>query len=447
MFQNFNNFGSNSNSNGFSNNENSNNFFNQQQNTNSNGNFNYSNNNNINNFNNNSNIGINNLNNNYQNQNQNQGQSYNPLEEQPLNSNPAAQYSLSEQSIQHDQAKAQQNQKSFTAFENLPNYPPETDMNAVAGRVLECFKSNSWKEQFDALDNLRVFNKYYYSSINEIFGQFGGFIKETVESEKTQLVKNCLLLIKEIYIMQQQMPNIVLHNQFTETFVPILLNKSNHTNSDIKNIAQSALQDFIAFYYGKEESVLAACQGCFNNIPQIKVYALKLLNQILKMQEQAITKLSEDTLQKLMKTLAEMLNGKQKQNVLSEGIQVCQTIGQIIGQENYINLMNVTLNVQEQQNMQKNIVEDSNKRTKKKENQSRQSLCQFLKNNNYQKQQHYTQKDPEFVLSNKQQVVAQQLEMQQQYRNQNQQQQFGGNYFNNMQNIANNFQQQNQQFM
>lgn len=30
------------------------------------------------------------------------------------------------------------------------------------------------------------------------------------------------------------MPNIVLHNQFTETFVPILLNKSNHTNSDIK---------------------------------------------------------------------------------------------------------------------------------------------------------------------------------------------------------------------
>lgn len=46
-----------------------------------------------------------------------------------------------------------------------------------------------------------MFNKYYYSSINEIFGQYGGFIKETVESEKTQLVKNCLLLIKEIYIM------------------------------------------------------------------------------------------------------------------------------------------------------------------------------------------------------------------------------------------------------
>jgi hypothetical protein len=143
----------------------------------------------------------------------------------------------------------------YTEFENLSNYPPNTDMMAVFQQIRVDFENPDWTRNFAAIDSLRTFNKYYPNEINGLFANYGGYIHTALGSIKPYIAKNILVFVIEIL---QSAKTSGLDRQIPVALIPILVQKTGTGNKSLQTIAEKALQ-VIVFNCLCDEVIQAFC--------------------------------------------------------------------------------------------------------------------------------------------------------------------------------------------
>ena len=56
-----------------------------------------------------------------------------------------------------------------------------------------------WRMQWDAVQNLRILNKFYFTALESIIDQFANFLKGQVENLRSNNSRNALCLFHEIF--------------------------------------------------------------------------------------------------------------------------------------------------------------------------------------------------------------------------------------------------------
>jgi len=265
----------------------------------------------------------------------------------------------------------------YTSYENLPSYGSSVDLNSVAEMIKSRFEDKSnWKGHFDAIDNIRVINKYYPAQINNIFMAFGVYILEHLDNQKrTNVFRNCLFLMKEIF---RNCREHRLADEIIQKLVPVLLAKITSEKQiikeEIKGIFEEITQNCLY-----ESTFIAICQLCFEKNPSVAETAVKILARMLNNVGQNIMNLSQNSLQMLFKTLANMLDEKislKNANLRTWTVEICNYIYRMVGMENFVNFLHVLLNEEEafviKSAMEKPIV-------KKESKKSRVSIGDYIK--------------------------------------------------------------------
>lgn len=62
-----------------------------------------------------------------------------------------------------------------------------------------------WHNQFSALDNLRIINKFHVDTLMFYLSQFAPFIKSGVDNLRSGISKNALMLTTELFSNKENM--------------------------------------------------------------------------------------------------------------------------------------------------------------------------------------------------------------------------------------------------
>ena len=266
----------------------------------------------------------------------------------------------------------------YTSYESLPNYPSDIDLNHIADQIKARFEDkSSWKGHFDAIDNIRIINKYYPSQVNNIFIAFGVYILEHLENHsKTNVFRNCLFLMREIF---RNCKEFRLADEIVQKILPILLSKiiseKQIIKEEIKGIFEEISQNCLY-----ESTLLVVSQMCFDKNANVAEAALKVLARMINNLGLNFMNLPSTALQSIFKALAGLLDEKKTNlknaNLRTWTVEICNYIYKLVGVENFVNFLNMLL-VKEDAGL---IMTSMEKPILKKESKkSRVSLGDYLK--------------------------------------------------------------------
>ena len=95
-------------------------------------------------------------------------------------------------------------------------------------------------ESFHCVTMIRQINKFFPQYIPDVIDRYGGVLVDLFNHGKTQIYKNILRLIKEVFDMGQQI-NV---EKAVLPFLPLLLKKSVTEIGHIKEMSQLVLASF-----------------------------------------------------------------------------------------------------------------------------------------------------------------------------------------------------------
>jgi len=111
----------------------------------------------------------------------------------------------------------------YTSFENLQNYLEGCNMNDVLNQINQLFMvEKNWKAWFEAINHMRVILKFIPQSLDYLVQNFGQRILACLDHSTTNLTKNTLLLMQEIFKMGASHS---IHPELIKKAIPILLQK------------------------------------------------------------------------------------------------------------------------------------------------------------------------------------------------------------------------------
>ena len=87
-------------------------------------------------------------------------------------------------------------------FDSLPDYKRGVNLQNVLSQIEQSFQQGktNWKKNFDAIDNIRILNKFHVKETSQIFARFWKYIDNIFKKPKmTYVIKNLLLYIKEVF--------------------------------------------------------------------------------------------------------------------------------------------------------------------------------------------------------------------------------------------------------
>lgn len=224
----------------------------------------------------------------------------------------------------------------YTAFEDLPNYGENVNLDYIVDQMKILFEDKSnWKSKFDAIDSLRILNKYHAEKMNEIIDLFWPCIVESFDSQKTNIVKNIIMFSAEAFMNARE---VRLQDEVIMALVPHVLNKSTSERSMIKKEAETALCNLISnCCYDSSVIILSKC--CFEKNPAICEVSLYVLASMVGNIGDSLPMLRQESLQILMLSLAKIMDSAKKGNMKKWATEVCWGIDQRFGRENYQELV------------------------------------------------------------------------------------------------------------
>jgi hypothetical protein len=267
---------------------------------------------------------------------------------------------------------------AYTSFANLPAYPPSADLNTVAEVIRQNFESRgNWKSIFDAIDNLRIINKYYPSQKTNIFVGFGGYILEQLENPKqTSVFRNTLFLMREVF---EGGKTEKIDDQIVKRLLPVLMSKITNEKAVIREEIKSILND-VCTNCVYDSTFEIVCQCCFDKNTVVCETALKMLAKLVQTCNLNLFSLNPSTLQIIFRTMANLFDEKKchlkNGNLKTWNLEICNFIYRLVGVENYLNFMNQLLTPEERTLMMSEMEKPLVKKESKK---SRVSLGDYLK--------------------------------------------------------------------
>ena len=238
-----------------------------------------------------------------------------------------------------DQIQDTNTSSAYTKYEELPNPFTNIDLNTIISPLKNFFEDKTnWRNPFQALDNLRILNKYYPQATNNIITMFWKYILECIDNMKTHISKNVLLYLTEIF---ENCKTYSLSDEILTGLVPHILAKASSEKSLIKIQAEVALVH-ITNYCCNDTVILCLCSSCFDKNSNISEYALQTLGKIIFNIGENLPKLNFKTLSSLTNTLAKLLESAKKGNMKQWVSQICGNIFNLFGLQNYVELISTT---------------------------------------------------------------------------------------------------------
>ena len=254
----------------------------------------------------------------------------------------SVQMNISPMLAQNEVENQSQTSQLYTSYENLPNYGQDCDLNQVVASLKGLFEDKAqWKSKFDAIDNLRILNKYYVKKMNEIIDMFWAFIIESFESQKSCIVKNILMFSTEVFMNASQVriqDEIIIH------LVPQVLIKCISEKSVIKKEAENSLGYLTlnCYFYDSSIVTLAKC-CCFDKNPTVSEIALNTLAKVIYQIGDSLPMLKFESLQALIYTLGKIMDSAKKGNMKKWATNLCINLYKRFGAENYKQLVMSTI--------------------------------------------------------------------------------------------------------
>ncbi|KAL4484562.1 hypothetical protein ABPG74_019739 [Tetrahymena malaccensis] len=200
----------------------------------------------------------------------------------------------------------------------------------------ELGNSNNWKAQFTAIDQLRALNKFRSEDfITKVFPKTFDFVIALIDSIRSNLSKNALLLVKEIFLVNKL-------SALEPEAVPIILRKLfDKAISDKMFLKQEAKNAILQME--KNDEALFDCnlgglsELCFDKNASICELACQSLHNIIIQNKHNIDKLSVDAYNNLIATLSKCLEGK-RALLKKLAKEMCQAIHQQKGDNAFSSL-------------------------------------------------------------------------------------------------------------
>lgn len=201
----------------------------------------------------------------------------------------------------------------YTAFDDLENcYEDTSNFGAIISDLKEQVTTeDNWRIHFDAIESLRILNKYYPNDIRKYFADLIVFLQKSMESLRSNLSKNTLMLIREIFESYKHTQSL---DEFLKEIVPIILEKSVSEKSFLKNEARAALKALEKT--GCNNNVIQVlCNKSFDKNGVISELSFQALTEVVQQADENLTEnISNDILEVLFHTVAQSLDGKRAVN-------------------------------------------------------------------------------------------------------------------------------------
>eukprot|EP01017_Pseudomicrothorax_dubius_P009155 TRINITY_DN13064_c0_g1_i3.p2 TRINITY_DN13064_c0_g1~~TRINITY_DN13064_c0_g1_i3.p2 ORF type:complete len:328 (-),score=80.44 TRINITY_DN13064_c0_g1_i3:1814-2797(-) len=251
-----------------------------------------------------------------------------------------------------DPAYATSATQVYTSFEDLPNYGTDVNVVEVLDLIRKSFEDKSnWKSTFDALDNLRILNKFYPHDVNNIFEAFGKYIMEGLESVRSNIAKNSLIFIKEVFTYTCR--SVKVADEIISEVIPVVLSKCFSDKAFIKAEAQECITQFLENCVG-DISIITLCRSCFDKNVNICELSMQAIAKMIESLGENISRLSNDTIAVLMKSLARIVDGK-RASMAKIAQQICEYMIKLFGPDNYLNVMSQVLTEEEGSTMMRTL--------------------------------------------------------------------------------------------
>ena len=106
--------------------------------------------------------------------------------------------------------------------------------------------SLDWKLSFDMMDILRKYNKFNPDVFIGIFPKILGFLVANINNLRSNLIKNALILIKEIFTYNLKFLPIIASKEprILSDLLPLIYEKANNDKAFLKSEAKEAVKSF-----------------------------------------------------------------------------------------------------------------------------------------------------------------------------------------------------------
>lgn len=197
----------------------------------------------------------------------------------------------------------------YLSYEDLPNaYSELKDYSQLFSELKS--KANDkedWKTQFDVLESLRILNKYNSSIFGKSLNDYTTFIQKSMNSIRSNLSKNGLLLVKEIF---GQFKETNPPAEFLAVIVPSVLERGISDKGFIKAEARGALK-VLEKNALNDSIVVILCERSFDKNFNIGELSFGTLSEIVAQgKENLDERLSKEAVKVLFETISKAINGK-----------------------------------------------------------------------------------------------------------------------------------------
>lgn len=153
----------------------------------------------------------------------------------------------------------------YIEYVDLIDFDRPDAYNEYFDEAIMYTSSDDWKEHFFSLETLRKINKFSPDVIDARIMEVYQFINDCINSPRTSLTKNCLVLIQEIF-MTSRSEKLV---EFASLIAPIIELKIGYEYNMIQVESKFALQ-FLSASIPYPKVIEAICSGCDSKVQKIK---------------------------------------------------------------------------------------------------------------------------------------------------------------------------------
>ena len=153
----------------------------------------------------------------------------------------------------------------YTDYVDLLDFERENAYNDYFDEAIRFTSSDDWKEEFFSLETLRRINKFKPEVIEDRILEMFKFIHGCINSPRSALNKNALVLVQEIFMT----PRSEKLTQFAVKIAPLLQVKTGYEYKMVRREAWFALQ-YISGSVPYPKVIDALCSGCESKNLKIK---------------------------------------------------------------------------------------------------------------------------------------------------------------------------------
>ena len=133
----------------------------------------------------------------------------------------------------------------YTSFQDLTDDISNLDENFLI-EINKIKEASDWKQSFDYLDMLRKYNKFHPEEFLVIFPKLMWFLISNINNLRSNLTKNALTLLKEIFTYNIKFLTTIALKQpeALSDLIPLIYEKGNNDKAFLKNEAKEAIKSF-----------------------------------------------------------------------------------------------------------------------------------------------------------------------------------------------------------